>query len=242
MIGWQTGQGRARTSSCRYKPQTFSGMVLANLDKPSVEVKLMERCIIEPARIVQRAADPSTVTPHVLVGAGVRFNDELGRAHDYAAIVAVIPSNNAVGDLVLLQYFERQRGEPSTQRLMPLVELSGSDRWVLYKSVAEMIWAYAQEEGRKAETLARLNGTLPPEKPGEDDRLETPLAKRLGGLLPSGIEAVGLSPCTTATSAPPGSARRLRRSRHRSSRWPASALRRWMICLSRHNGSPACPT
>jgi hypothetical protein len=51
-----------------------------------------------------------------------------------------------------------------------LVELSGSDRWVLYKSVAEMIWAHAQEEGRKAETLARLNGTLPPEKPGEDDR------------------------------------------------------------------------
>ena len=139
------------------------------------------------SRIVERAADPSAVTPHALVGAGVQFNDEWGRAHDYAAIVAVIPSNNVVGDLVLLQYFERRRGEPSTQRLIPLVELSGSDRWVLYKSVAEMIWAYAQEEGRKAETLARLNGTLSPEKSGEDDRLETPLGELLGGLLPSGV-------------------------------------------------------
>jgi hypothetical protein len=169
-------------------PQTLGGMVLANLDKLSVEFELMEHWrITEPARIVQRAADPSAVTPHVLVGAGVQFNDEWGRAHDYAAIVAVIPSNNAVGDLVLLQYFERRRGEPSTQRLIPLVELSGSDRWVLYKSVAEMIWAHAQEEGRKAETLARLNGTLPPEKPGEDDRFKTPLAKLVGGLLPSGV-------------------------------------------------------
>jgi hypothetical protein len=143
--------------------------------------------ITEPARIVQRAADPSAVTPHVLVGAGVRFNDEWGRALDYAAIVAVIPSNNAVGDLVLLQYFERRPGEPSTQRLIPLVELSGSDRWGLYKSVAEMIWAHAQEEGRKAATLARLNGTLPPEKPGKDDRLQTPLAKLGVGLLPSSV-------------------------------------------------------
>ena len=146
----------------------------------------MERWrITEPARIVQRAADPSAVTPHVLVGAGVQFNDEQGRAHDYAAIVAVIPSNNAVGDLVLLQYFEPLRGEPSTQRLIPLAELSGSDRWVLHKSVAEMIWARAQEEAQRAETLARLNGTLPPEKPGEDDRLETPLAKLGVVLLPS---------------------------------------------------------
>jgi hypothetical protein len=132
---------------------------------------------------VQRAPEPSSVTPHVLVGAGVQFNDEGGRAHDCAAIVAVIPSNNAVGDLVLLQYFEQRRGEPSTQRLIPLVELSGSNRCVLYKSVAEMIWARAQEEARKAEILARLNGTLLLEKPDEDD----PLAKLVVGLLPSGV-------------------------------------------------------
>ena len=54
--------------------------------------------------------------------------------------------------LALLQCFEQRQGEPSAQRLIPLVELSGSDRWGLYKSVAEMIWAYAQEEGRKAAT------------------------------------------------------------------------------------------
>ena len=168
-------------------PTESPGRVPTEADGAADPATAAQRRITEPARVVQRAADPSAVTPHALVGAGVRFNDEWGRASDYAAIVAVIPSNNAVGDLVLLQYFEQRRGEPSTQRLIPLVELSGSDRWVLYKSVAEMIWAYAQEEGRKAETLARLNGTLPPEKPGEDDRFKTPLAKLVGGLLPSGV-------------------------------------------------------
>jgi hypothetical protein len=100
------------------------------------------------AGIVQRAPEPSSVTPHPLVGAGVRFKNERGLVRDQAAIVAVIPSNNAaVGDLVLLQYFERD--EPPPQRLVPLAELSNSDRWVLYKSVAEMLWADSQQQARE---------------------------------------------------------------------------------------------
>ena len=100
------------------------------------------------AGIVQRAPEPSSVPPHPLVGAGVHFKTERGRVRDHAAIVAVIPSNNAaVGDLVLLQYFERD--EPPPQRLVPLAELSNSDRWVLYKSVAEMLWADSQQQARE---------------------------------------------------------------------------------------------
>jgi hypothetical protein len=100
------------------------------------------------AGIVQRAPEPSSVTPHPLVGAGVHFKNERGRVRDHAAIVAVIPSNNAaVGDLVLLQYFERD--EPPPQRLIPLAELSNSDRWVLYKSIAEMLWADSQQQARQ---------------------------------------------------------------------------------------------
>ena len=94
------------------------------------------------AGIVPRVAESSAVALHPLVGTGVHFKDQYGRVQDRAAIVAVIPSNNAaVGDLVLLQYFGRLRTEPPTQRLIPLAELSGSERWVLYRSVAEMIWS-----------------------------------------------------------------------------------------------------
>jgi hypothetical protein len=109
------------------------------------------------ALIVQRAAEPAAVAPHPLVGAGVHFMDQYGRVQDHAAIVAVVPSNNtAVGDLALLQYFERARGAPPTQRLIPLAELSSSDRWVLYKSVAEMIWVDSQQKAQEAATLTRM--------------------------------------------------------------------------------------
>jgi hypothetical protein len=107
------------------------------------------------AGIVQRAPEPSSVMPHPLVGAGVHFKDQYGRMHDRAAIVAVIPSNNAaVGDLVLLQYFGRDG--PQTQRLISLTELSSGDRWMLYKSVAEMIWADSQQKAREDAILARM--------------------------------------------------------------------------------------
>jgi hypothetical protein len=107
------------------------------------------------AGIIQRAPDPSSVMPHPLVGAGVHLKDQYGRVHDRAAIVAVIPSNNtAVGDLVLLQYFGRD--EPPPQRLIPLAELSSSDKWVLYKSVAEVIWADSQQKAREDAAFARI--------------------------------------------------------------------------------------
>ena len=91
------------------------------------------------------------------VGTGVHFKDQYGRVQDRAAIVAVVPSNNAaVGDLVLLQYFGRLRAEPPTQRLIPLAELSGSERWVLYRSVAEMIWTEAEQQAQATAIFGRL--------------------------------------------------------------------------------------
>jgi hypothetical protein len=115
----------------------------------------MEEGQARRASIVQRAPEPSSVMPHPLVGAGVHLKDQYGRVHDRAAIVAVIPSNNAaVGDLVLLQYFGG--AEPPMQRLIPLTELSSSDRWVLYKSVAEVIWADSQQKAREDAIFARM--------------------------------------------------------------------------------------
>jgi hypothetical protein len=138
-------------------PEAPSGLMVREGDAEE-ECRQAQR-----AGIVRRAPEPSSVTPHPLVGAGIHFKDQYGRVHDRAAIVAVIPSNNAaVGDLVLLQYFERD--EPPRQRLLPLVELSSGERWVLYKSVAEMIWADSQQKARADAILARIRGTLLPEK------------------------------------------------------------------------------
>ena len=76
-------------------------------------------------------------------------------------------SPSFVEDLILLQYFGQE--EAPTQRLIPLAELSSGDRWVLYKSVAEMIWADAQQRAREDATLARMlqqRGAPPPKVHG----------------------------------------------------------------------------
>jgi hypothetical protein len=115
----------------------------------------------QSARIVQRVADSDIDKPHPLVGAGVHFRDQYGRVQDRAVIVAVIPSNNAsVGDLVLMQYFMLRKGEPPTQRLISLSELSSSDRWVFYNSLAEMIWAEAEKKSRESEIFRRGSAIL----------------------------------------------------------------------------------
>jgi hypothetical protein len=146
-------------------PKAYSGLTVREGDAE-------EQCRqAQRSGIVQRAPEPSAVTPHPLVGAGVHFKDQYGRVHDRAAIVAVLQSNNAaVGDLVLLQYFERD--EPPRQRLLPLAELSSGERWVLYKSVAEMIWADSQQKAREDAIFGRMMQprTALPEKVSPDTR------------------------------------------------------------------------
>jgi hypothetical protein len=63
--------------------------------------------------IVHCVAEPLAVAPHPFVGPEFIFRDQCEKVQDSAAIVAVIPSNNAVvGDLVL-QNTSRQRSSSS---------------------------------------------------------------------------------------------------------------------------------
>ncbi|MGH7049122.1 MAG: hypothetical protein ACREE5_00525 [Acetobacteraceae bacterium] len=76
---------------------------------------------------------------HPLVGAGLHRKGPDGDVVNQATVLAVMPSNNtSVGDLALIQYFDWILGDPSTRRLVSLVELASTDRWVLYSSVDEM--------------------------------------------------------------------------------------------------------
>jgi hypothetical protein len=76
--------------------------------------------------------------PHPLLGAGLHYCDDEGVVKRQAAIVAVVPSHGAEGDLVWLQYFEWVSGAPSRRRLVRLAELASSERWVLYRTLEEM--------------------------------------------------------------------------------------------------------
>ena len=85
---------------------------------------------------------PPTETKHPLVGAGLHYKDEDGCVANQAQIVAVFPSNNpSVGDVALIQYYE-WFGSPSTRGLVSLAEPTDRERWVLYRSVNEMIDHY----------------------------------------------------------------------------------------------------
>ena len=89
--------------------------------------------------IIKLAANPEAIARHPLVGAGVHYKDEHGRIRHQAAILAVFPSNCATtGDLVLLQVFAWVMGGASTQRVLPLIEMASSERWVIYQSTEEM--------------------------------------------------------------------------------------------------------
>jgi hypothetical protein len=105
-------------------------------------------------KAVNFAPCPDAVTSHPLVGAGIHFKDDAGCVVNQMAIAAVIPSNNvAVGDLVLLQYFEWMMGDRTNQRLVPLTELASSDRWVIYKSVDEMNEHYDRVDHKRNEHI-----------------------------------------------------------------------------------------
>ena len=111
----------------------------------------------QPQRVAATGKEPAEGGKHPLVGAGLHYKDEHGRVLNQVSIVAVIPSNSAVGDLALIQYFEWMSGEPSTRRLIPLSELASSDRWVLYSSVAEMNDHFQRsDEGRNSAITKRL--------------------------------------------------------------------------------------
>lgn len=92
---------------------------------------------------------------HPLAGAGLHYKDEHERVLNQAMIVEVIPSNSAVGDLALIQYFEWFIGAPSTRRLIPLSELASSDRWVFYSSVDEMNDHYERVDGHRSEAIRK---------------------------------------------------------------------------------------
>jgi hypothetical protein len=75
---------------------------------------------------------------HPLEGAGLHWKNEHGGVQYQATIIKIVPSGNAnIGDLALIQYYEWISGTPSTQRLIPLVELATS-QWVFYSSAEEM--------------------------------------------------------------------------------------------------------
>ena len=78
-----------------------------------------------PKIVEDLVPQPSFVPNHALLRAGVHFKDEHDRVQNQAAIVAVFPSGNTtIDDLALLQCFSWIIGEPSTQRLIPLVEIA----------------------------------------------------------------------------------------------------------------------
>jgi hypothetical protein len=82
---------------------------------------------------------------HPLVGCGLHGKNEEGLVEYQARIVAVMPSNSAVGDLVLIQYFDALDGEASTLKLFPLTELL-NERWVLYEDVKHMNFQFQHVE------------------------------------------------------------------------------------------------
>jgi hypothetical protein len=110
---------------------------------------------------------------HPLVGRGLHYKDERGCVVNQAKILAIVASSNpGVGDLALIQYFEWMGGDPSTQRLLPLTELTvssgsgaaGSERWVFYENVEDMNDHYERIDARRNEYLRRSSNADEPAK------------------------------------------------------------------------------
>jgi hypothetical protein len=129
----------------------------------------------------QRRKMEEAKAKHPLIGTGLHWKDEDGAVQHQAVVVDVVPSGNAaVGDLALIQYFEWPMGEPSTRRLIPLVELAsaapGKDRWVLYRDVDDMNDHYERRDKHQNEHIRRRREKAKVEAEavgaGEPDRKE----------------------------------------------------------------------
>ena len=75
---------------------------------------------------------PIPYDQHPLVGAGLHFRDDHGAVTIHAEVLSVFPSNReSVGDLALLQLYDLFHREPTTRRIVPIVELC-DHHWIVF--------------------------------------------------------------------------------------------------------------